>query len=78
MKRMGDGSIGTLDGSDQLHVPAALPPEKTPGNHWIRGLLGPRADRGSDKKNVYPRCELNLESPVVQPVLSTLCRLSSQ
>ena len=27
----------------QRHAPAALPPGKTPGTHWIRGWVGPRA-----------------------------------
>ena len=27
----------------QLHAPAALPPEKDPGAHWVWGCLGPTA-----------------------------------
>jgi hypothetical protein len=29
--------------SGQLHVPAALPPVRAPGSHWIGGCVGPRA-----------------------------------
>jgi hypothetical protein len=36
--------------SGQLHVPAALPPEKEPGTHWIGGWVGPRASLGNVKK----------------------------
>jgi hypothetical protein len=28
----------------QLHAPAALPPGKRPGTHYIGGWVGPRAD----------------------------------
>jgi hypothetical protein len=32
-----------LEVSGQLHAPAALPPGKSPGNHFIGGWVDPRA-----------------------------------
>jgi len=32
-----------MEVSGQLHAPAALPPEKIPGAHWIEGWMDPRA-----------------------------------
>jgi hypothetical protein len=35
--------FGTSVVSGQLHAPAALSPgERTPGTHWIGGIVGPR------------------------------------
>jgi hypothetical protein len=35
----------SLDGvGGQRHAPAALPPGKRPGTHFIGGWMGPRAD----------------------------------
>jgi hypothetical protein len=40
----------------QLHAPAALPPLKAPGTHWIGGCVGPRAgfDAVEKEKNLAP------------------------
>jgi hypothetical protein len=32
-----------MEMSGQLHAPAALPPRKSPGTHWIGGWVGPRS-----------------------------------
>jgi hypothetical protein len=31
-----------MEVSGQFHAPAALPPVKPPGTHWIGGWVGPR------------------------------------
>ena len=35
----------------QLHAPAALPPGKRPGTHFIGGWVGPRADLDGCEKS---------------------------
>jgi hypothetical protein len=38
----------------QLHVPSALPKGKTPGTHYIGGLVKPRADVDSlEEMNIF-------------------------
>jgi len=32
-----------MDVGGQLHAPAALPPERAPGTHWVGGWMGSRA-----------------------------------
>jgi hypothetical protein len=59
-----------MEVSDQLHAPAALPPGKEPGTHWIGGWVGPRAVLNTvvKRKIPGPRRESNPRTPVVQPV----------
>jgi hypothetical protein len=59
-------SMSALDGSDQLHVPAALPLGKVPGTHSIGDLVGPSAATGVFI-NMY-----------LQSTGSRFCRLSKQ
>jgi hypothetical protein len=59
-----------MEVSGQLHPPLALPPEKhSPGTHWIRGWVGPKADL-----EAVPGIELRLLGR--QPVASLLYQLS--
>jgi hypothetical protein len=54
----------------QLHAPAALPPGKSPGTHFIGGWVDPRAgldDMEKWKFFILPGLELPLPL-VVQPV----------
>jgi hypothetical protein len=39
----------------QLHAPAALPPRKRPGTHYIGDWVGPRAGLGAAKISPPPR-----------------------
>jgi hypothetical protein len=58
--------------SGQLHAPAALPPGKSPGTHFIGGWVDPRAGLDDMEKWKYftlSGLELSL-SVVVQPVAS--------
>jgi hypothetical protein len=58
--------------SGQRYAPAALyPGERTPSTHWIGGWVGPRAGlvTGARRKILYPCRGLNLDSPIVQPVV---------
>jgi hypothetical protein len=60
-----------MEVSGQLHAPAALPPERDPGTHWIGGWVGPRAvlDAVVKKKIPGPRRESNPTTLLVQPVV---------
>jgi hypothetical protein len=64
-----------MDVTDQLHVPAALPPGKEPlvpiGQ---KAGWGPRAglNTASKRKIPSPRRESNPEHPIVQPVANRL------
>jgi hypothetical protein len=43
-----------LQGTGQLHVPAALPPgERAPGAHWLGGSVGPRAGMDAVEKRKF-------------------------
>jgi hypothetical protein len=59
-----------MEVSGQLHAPAALPPRKATGTHWIRGWVCPRAvlDAGVKRKIPSPLRESNPRTPIVQPV----------
>jgi hypothetical protein len=61
--------------SGQLHVPAALPPGKSPGTHWTAGWLDPQS--GSGKREEETVLTLGLElRPFGRPDRSqSLCRL---
>jgi hypothetical protein len=50
--------------------PRFTPGERTPGTHWIRGWVGPRAglDAGARRK-IRPCRGSNLDRPIVQPVV---------
>jgi hypothetical protein len=55
-----------MEVNGQLHLPAALPPEKEPlVPHWIGGWVGPRAvlDAVVKRKIPSPRKELNPRTP---------------
>jgi hypothetical protein len=39
--------------SGQFHSPAALPPEKAPGTHWIGCWVGPRASVDDVEKRKF-------------------------
>jgi hypothetical protein len=52
----------------QLHIPAALPPgKKTPGTHWIRGWVGPRAGLDDVKRKIFLYRDSNSEPSAVDP-----------
>jgi hypothetical protein len=40
--------------SGQIHAPAALPPEKNPGTHFLLGELQNQRERISKEKNALP------------------------
>jgi hypothetical protein len=45
--------------------------ERAPGNHWIGGWVGPRADLDERRReNSWPYRDLSSNSSVVQPVAS--------
>jgi hypothetical protein len=50
---------------------AFTPGERTPGTHWTRGWVSPRAglDTETRGKILCPRRESNPDRPVVQPVV---------
>jgi hypothetical protein len=54
----------------QLHTPAALPPGRALGTHWIGGWVDPRAvlEEVVKRKIPSPRRESNSKTPIVQPV----------
>jgi hypothetical protein len=58
--------------SGQLHVPAVLPPGKSPGTHFIGGCVDPRAGLDDmEKWKILTLPGLELPPPmVVQPVAS--------
>jgi hypothetical protein len=58
--------------SGQLHDPAALPPERVPGTHFIGGWVDPRAGLDDMKKRTFfDSSETWTPAPlVVQPVAS--------
>jgi hypothetical protein len=61
-----------LEVSGQLHVPAASPPGRSPGTHFIEGWVDPRAgldDMEKWKFLTLPGLEL-VPLLVVQPVVS--------
>jgi len=44
-----------MEVSGQLHAPGHFtPPGKSPGTHWIGGLVGPRSGCGGKEKNSQP------------------------
>jgi hypothetical protein len=49
----------------QLHAPAALPPEKSHGTHWIGGWVGHRTGLEVSEKKITPA---GIRTPAVQPV----------
>ena len=56
----------------QRHAPAALPPEKRPGIHFIGGCVGPRADLDGCGKSPPPHSPLpGFDPRTVQPVASS-------
>jgi hypothetical protein len=57
-----------MEMSVQLHVPAALPPEKSPWSPLDRRLGGPERQSGcnGEEKNSQPLPEL--KSPIFQPI----------
>jgi hypothetical protein len=57
-----------MEVSGQLHVPAALPQEKSPWYPLYRRLSGPqsRSGHGGEEKNSKPLWEL--KPPIIQPV----------
>jgi hypothetical protein len=59
-----------MEVSGQLHAPAALPPGKAAGTHWIGGWVGPRGvlDAVMKRKIPRPRQESNPRTPIVLPV----------
>jgi hypothetical protein len=59
-----------MEMSGQLHAPAALPQERTPGTNWIGGWVGPRAalDAVVKRKIPSPGRESNPRTPIVQPI----------
>jgi hypothetical protein len=59
-----------MEVSGQLHAPAALPPGKSPGTHWIAGWMGPRAVLNAVVKRKIPSShrESNRRTPIVHPV----------
>jgi hypothetical protein len=61
-----------LEVSGQLHVPAALPPGKSPGTHFIGGWVDPRVGLDyMEKWKFFTLPGLELPLPlVVQPVAS--------
>jgi hypothetical protein len=58
--------------SGQLHAPAALPPGKAPGTHFIGGWVDPRTSLDNmEKWKFFTLKGLELPPPlVVQPVAS--------
>jgi len=56
-------------GSGYIHIPAALLPEKNPGNHWLEGPVGPTVslDVSGEEKNflLLPGFEPQTIQPVV-------------
>jgi hypothetical protein len=73
-KGKGKGKVHTITGHEgldgmggQRHVPAALPPGKKPGTHYIGGWVGPRAGLyGSGKISPPP----GFDPRTIQPVKS--------
>jgi hypothetical protein len=63
-----------MEVSGQLHAPAALPPEKAPGTHWIGGWVGPRAvlEAVVKRKIPSPRRKSNPRTPIVPPEASDI------
>jgi hypothetical protein len=55
-----------MEVTGQLHAPAAFPPGKAPGTHWIGGWVGPRAvlDAAVKRKIPSPRRESNPRTPI--------------
>jgi hypothetical protein len=61
-----------MEMSGQFHSPAALPPGKASGTHWVRGWVGPRAVLDPVMRKIpRPRRESNPRTPIVQSVAQT-------
>jgi hypothetical protein len=68
-----------MEVSDQLHVPATLPPEeRAPDTHWMGGWVGSIAilDVVVKREIPSPCRESNPNTLIVQPVAQSLYRLS--
>jgi hypothetical protein len=58
-----------MEVSDQLHIPAALPPEKeTSTTFWIRSWVGPRPGLDAVQMSLLPLPSVESESSTTQPV----------
>jgi hypothetical protein len=58
-----------MDVGGQLHAPAALPPERAPGTHWVGGWMGSRAVLDTVvKRKISSSCrETNPRTPMSSP-----------
>jgi hypothetical protein len=63
-----------MEVSDQLHPPAALPPEEIgPGTHWIGGWAGPRAGLDVvEKRKTGLKVKVTLRPPSGEPSMHGL------